>query len=460
MRTTTGFCLSIILGVAALTGCSPESPVPAPPTSVSSRANHVKLGREAYEAAESLAARYGRAKPEVREVYQQAVRHFTTGIEAGSGGAETYAWRGRTHLRLGAFEDAARDVEYALTLEPQLSHALATRARLHFELGRVAESLADFDRALQLDPADVFALNNRGIALNKLGRSNDAEADYRKAVARDTKYYKAHFNLGNVYRDRQDDAAAIAAYSRAIEINPEFTDAWTNRGNAYGRSEQFALAYSDYDRALSLTPQDAKLYFVRALARQNCGQQEPAPPDSQISGADQAQAEAALADLDAALKLDPSLTDARRFRAILGLCERYDDALHEVEAYLQAEPEDAEMRALRASLLAERGRALLLIGRLPEALSAINEALGRDPTNAELLELRGSIRMLQAFDLYQAGRLPEALSAIDDAIRGDPDNATLAELRGLIQTLLAPKQDRRPEPRRLPAVGPAETAGP
>ena len=89
-------------------------------------------------------------------------------------------------------------------------------------LGRPEDALRDLDRAVEIDPTAKLAFNNRAIALSILGKHVPAQADFNRAIELDPGYAKAYYNRGlsHAYSDRF--ALAARDYKKALELNPEY----------------------------------------------------------------------------------------------------------------------------------------------------------------------------------------------------------------------------------------------
>ena len=81
-------------------------------------------------------------------------------------------------------------------------------------------------------------------------------------------------------------------------------DAYNNRGKYYFDTGRYAEALGDYEQAIALEPKLARTYFSKGSALGRLGQLD-----------------AALASLDYALELDPSLVEARSAGPAFDSCE-------------------------------------------------------------------------------------------------------------------------------------------
>jgi tetratricopeptide (TPR) repeat protein len=125
----------------------------------------------------------------------------------------------------------------------------------------------------------------------------------------------------------------------------------------------------------------------------------------------------ALADFEAAIRIDPNLALAYSNRGVIyeTLC-RHAEALADYDAAIRLDPNDA-------GAYFKRGNAHHLLRQHPEALVNFDAAIRIDPNLAPAYNNRG-------VTFQSLGRHPEALADFDAAIRIDPDYALAYYSRG------------------------------
>ena len=93
---------------------------------------------------------------------------------AACGGGDEAAKHNDEGVRLsaeGRFDEAIREFDAAIELEPHLAPAYANRGVTHFELGNFEQGLADLDRAIAIDPHNASYHVRLGIAYADLGNN-------------------------------------------------------------------------------------------------------------------------------------------------------------------------------------------------------------------------------------------------------------------------------------------------
>ena len=97
--------------------------------------------------------------------------------------AGTYVNRGVLKLRRASFQDATRDFDQAVRLQPEMGEAYVNRGAAAIGQERYAAGLADINRALELGVSEPEkAYYNRALAHEGLDNAKAAYFDYQKAL--------------------------------------------------------------------------------------------------------------------------------------------------------------------------------------------------------------------------------------------------------------------------------------
>lgn len=187
------------------------------------------------------------------------------------------------------YDEAVREFDRAINLEPANVEAYRLRGRSKREKGDLQGALNDFNRALELEPDNNRTLLGRGLVREKLGDLQGAMTDYTRGIQLDTKYPNGYSYRGLLKINSKDYRGAVADFDAAIGLEPQNVSAYINRGLAKARLGDNASAIGDYDRAIELDPKRALAYNNRGSAKEKSGD---------LKGA--------LADYEKAVQLDPS----------------------------------------------------------------------------------------------------------------------------------------------------------
>jgi len=186
---------------------------------------------------------------------QERVNLQTRNIQEDPSNEFGYYERGRTHASMGNFEEAIKDLNYAIELNPNFGAAYYDRALLILGTGKKAEAIEQLIISATIDRDE---------------RNQDYPPEaYKKIVELDPKDFRGHRGLGytKLFAPEQwpfyDEA--VAHFTTALLLNPKDADTLKWRGTAYLRLEKFQLAVVDLTKAIALRPSE-ELYNLRADA--------------------------------------------------------------------------------------------------------------------------------------------------------------------------------------------------
>ena len=383
--------------------------------------------------------------------YQPTQKDLATLADSPAGSAQDFITRGNLYLNAQKYDDAINDFTQALKLDPDNVWALADRAVAHmwkreFDAGESdlaaaeardsnnpviprargvrAELTGDCTKAVQLftqalarTPNDAFSLGHRAACEAATSHSDEALADSAQALKTSPGWPSLRLMRANIFM-RQGKRDLVAAEADAmIRENPGSDFAFVAAAKTYAALGQTDKAMQAIDHALEIKP-SAMVYVNRAYVR----------PKSDVSGR--------LADLNAALKLEPDNRDVLIVKA--SLIAGQGDSAGALKLLEQVQPASANDVATlqRLALLQKLGRtdderklldqlrasaksdvelnnicwakATAAI-ELESALEDCQSALKLNPNNAAAYDSLGMV-------LLKLGRLPEALNAYNTAI--------------------------------------------
>lgn len=95
--------------------------------------------------------------------------------------ARAFFYRGRALADNSQFDQAIRDFDQAIRLDPGFPDAFNFRGVALAGEGQFARAIPDFDEAIHLDANYAAAIYNRGLAAQNLGRTDEAARYFEKA---------------------------------------------------------------------------------------------------------------------------------------------------------------------------------------------------------------------------------------------------------------------------------------
>ncbi len=274
-------------------------------------------------------------------------------------GAAHYA-RAQTLRRLG--EDAAarkaidrhqqlRDLPPAALDDPLGPHndALGSGARAHIARGAVAagnqesdEAVREFEAALAINPRLVVAHSNLILLYGEIGRIEDARRHYEAALESNPGWAQAHYNWGALLAQQGRLEEADSALRQALESDSHYADARVQLGLTLDGRERFDEAEVQYRRALESNPLHEQAHYLLGGSLLRKGRIEEGLEELERAvGSDDAQRMAQLDALAAAHETEGNIRAARwyarrgrRLAEELGKSEsieRFDERLRRLD---------------------------------------------------------------------------------------------------------------------------------
>lgn len=406
--------------------------------------------------------------------HERACQDWSAALEACEALDRASILLARSEARGGAgdWSGSIEDATACLELEPSRAAAYYARASSYNQLGDFARAIDDYQSALQLETpaAAKTLLSRRSVAVGAEAYAAERELELRRTLELErSKQADEARARGVEHRMRREWLAAVEAYDECLAVEPTSFGARFERAFALDALGDLKGAVDDYTAALELEPQHALARYNRGIALDRLGRTDSAIDDFSVAiqvGDDVPgqpladfyhnraycrrklkDMDGALADYDAALRLDPTHFKSLYNRAFcldalgrtLEAAESYEAALrlkpnhppahynHGVQLDKLGRSEDA-LRALdRAVSLAKDdsdcaaaawyARALVLdkIGRFNAALDSYKQAAVASPANADVHQAHGTA-------LRRSGSHNLAVEAFDRALAVDPDH--------------------------------------
>jgi serine/threonine protein kinase/Flp pilus assembly protein TadD len=173
-------------------------------------------------------------------------------VELEPDSAEAHASRGTAESLSRNFEDAEREFEIAMRLNPKLYDTFYFYGRCVFAQGKLEKASALFRRASELDPGDFQSLNHLEMCLRALGRPKEARQATIEEVARVERYIQLHpkdaralYLGGGALLQLGDHERCMEWCARALALDPE------ENATVYNVACSYALM-GEKDQALDL----------------------------------------------------------------------------------------------------------------------------------------------------------------------------------------------------------------
>jgi len=135
-----------------------------------------------------------------------------------------YRTEGETCLAHGEFDEAVKDFNEAIRLDPHNATAYLYRGLAYEEEGDYPEAISDFDMALRIDPHHADTYLHRGDAYFALDDFDQSIHDYTEAIRLDPNLAIAYYHRGLAFREKGHSERAKADEETALRLAPELDD--------------------------------------------------------------------------------------------------------------------------------------------------------------------------------------------------------------------------------------------
>jgi tetratricopeptide (TPR) repeat protein len=330
----------------------------------------------------SLYGQSGEDDPRVEQLYNQAKSAQAQGDIAASIAkyeeilkiapklGVAYNNLGALYFRQRDYGKAAEVLERGIKVSPSMTSANALLGISLFEMGQYLKARGHLETALHANPNDANAGLFLVKDLIKLEDYQQASLHLQKLAGRDAKNQEVWYLLAKVYMKLSEQSlakmnaidpnsvlahelsgelmesmnnydGAVVELKKAVEMAPQQPGTHYKLGDAYFSLSQWDNAAEQFQAELAVDPGNctARWRMGSILLQKN------------------GSAEDALADIDKALALCPSLTDARvdRARALVKL-DRNADAVTDLEAAAKMDPAEPTTHFLLAKVYRALGR--------------------------------------------------------------------------------------------------------
>jgi tetratricopeptide (TPR) repeat protein len=350
--------------------------------------------------------------------YDEAIADFTAALKLDPNNEWAIADRGLAYVWKRQFDAAQKDFD-ALD-KVNSSNVVGLRARgLMAEFQHDCAKAVDYyTQSLSKDPGSTWATGHRAICEAELSRNDAALADSEKVLTDEPTWSELRLMRANIYMREGKHEAVAAEADALVRDNPDSDFAYVAAAKSYAALGQRDKAMKLFDKALAIKP-TALIYINREQVR----------PTSDTAER--------MADLDAALKLEPGNSDASVLKAdALVQQGKYTDALALLDHLPKSSADERWVRTDRARLLYKSGRTTDAEKELTDletkastandfnslcwakatsdmmlesALKDCQQALKLSPDSGPYLDSLGMV-------LLKLGRLDESLDAYSKAI--------------------------------------------
>ncbi len=229
-----------------------EKKIPAAPDNLSGKPGALFAG-------DNLVDSNAAGKPLLEEIFNAKLKEFEVG-EAEAGDLEWTRYADKKdpiHLEskidLNVLPASATGLQETLAgLQQAETYNLQGEVNLGKNL--INQAIRDFNHALEINPDYVDALVNRGSAYVLQSKYDNALKDFNHALDLEKRQAQIYNIRGEIYLLEKIYDLAIKDFSSAIILNPMYSDAYLNRAKAYSEKGMLDEAEIDYNQAIKAAP--------------------------------------------------------------------------------------------------------------------------------------------------------------------------------------------------------------
>ena len=146
------------------------------------------------------------------------------------------------------------------------------RAQLLARIGPPEDAVREYDEAIRVDPHHSEYYFDRAALHRRMGREDLALADYDAAIRLSPPYPETHYNRGELLLEAGELERSVADFDRVLDLDPDFVDAYVNRASALLELEDVEAAARDVEAGLALDPAQPHLLCLRAMLAWRAGE--------------------------------------------------------------------------------------------------------------------------------------------------------------------------------------------
>ncbi|HMP52950.1 MAG TPA: tetratricopeptide repeat protein [Candidatus Melainabacteria bacterium] len=228
----------------------------------------------------------------------KALSYYDRAVKGASSKDIAYFKRGMAHNMLDHLDAALADFNVAIRLNPTMSDAYAWRGENYSDMGQFEKAVADFNRAMKMPkPNRALILRRRCAARTALGNLDGAIADATRAIGiyerriakratqgdraptKNIDLAKLYQLRGNIYYNRREYTKAVADFTSCINYGFTSDQILDLRARANAADGKVEAAIADYDLTLKLNPRDDSAYAQRGKLFLKLGKTDRAVAD-------------------------------------------------------------------------------------------------------------------------------------------------------------------------------------
>ena len=388
----------------------------------------------------------------------KAIADCTKAIELRHNYFDAYRLRGRAYLDKSQYDKAIVDLSEAIRINPNDAMSYTGRGDAYNNSRDFIKAIADYSESIRLDPKNAITYGCRGSACGMIGEFDKASQDFKRAIEIAPRDWNVRSNFGVFLwqrAQRQDFQAekaevagdanaakkcrqessdlkdqAVAQWLEGLKTNPtdsdilsslgyafsEFSGTAQAKGNSEDAEEFLRESEDDLTRAVKLNPlffrprnnlgrillRRSQAYDAKARVAEAKGKTDPSQAEiaGQLKADAKVKRDAAIAQFEKAVELNPALTEAHLNlgEVYLALNDPDKAETHYLAIVRLPPPEPRDMEAIGNVSQSHFGlaRVAMVRKKTDEAIKQLRESLTLNSRNTTALQLLAEIEFDQS----------------------------------------------------------------
>ncbi len=293
--------------------------------------------------------------------YEDAIKEFDEAVKVQPSLAPAYLGLGKCLAETGRFDEALRQYKTAMDLDPRNDEIMYEIARAYIEKGLGDEGLLMLDKAKKLNSDNPKLFLYRGLYYYKSMQYAPAIDEFLKAAHEDSRSAEPYVQLALLYINAtnpsyQDPEKAVEYALKAVDLAPDSLKALDTLGRAYFFARRYDLAEETIHRGLEKSPNNRVLEETLARFQNSV---KGSADEHNLKGAQLLEAgdyAGAAEEFKTTVEIDPTFADGYyNLGKVYSQIKDYDQALDSYKKAIELDPENARYHYNLAIVYSAKG---------------------------------------------------------------------------------------------------------
>jgi tetratricopeptide (TPR) repeat protein/predicted Ser/Thr protein kinase len=254
--------------------------------------------------------------------YSEALPFLESALKRGRNDAPVHRALGAVFFNLERYPDALPEFQESVRREPGSADDVWGLADTLGKLRRFGEAEAEYSKGIALKKDNPLAYSGRAVCRCELGRLDEGLRDYEEALRlkpEDSGFFR---EVALIHYTRKKYPEALEYVEKSIAAGRNDSDIFSLHGETLRHLERPVSAEEAFDRAIQLKKDDPILHFYRCRVRYSNKKRD-----------------AALADLEEALRINPEFAPAIGQRGMIRVWEKmFKEAVDDLKRAMSLQP--------------------------------------------------------------------------------------------------------------------------